>query len=223
MTFVRPFHIKSVSQAGKPRIWVNGQKVRGAGSAGGMSVAPVLVKDCAKNVEADDPQRRYRDCFYLGPIAADGGKIPPMVVLGAASRWVAPLRSILVGFGIFSLGSLSDLWLHQHAERLFIAIMADALIGVGVGLLVLLYERRQRQNIIRKLEVIRLMNHHVRNSLQVISFAASSPNQELAREVRAAMERIEWALREVLPGQREDISDLPLHPHANDPKPKIVA
>jgi hypothetical protein len=109
-----------------------------------------------------------------------------MVAFGAASRWVAPLRSILVGFGIFSLGSLSDLWLHQHAERLFIAIMADALIGVGVGLLVLLYERRQRQNIIRKLEVIRLMNHHVRNSLQVISFAASSPNQEPAQEVRAA-------------------------------------
>ena len=146
-----------------------------------------------------------------------------MVVLGSGSRWVAPLRSILVGSGIFSLGSLSDLWLHQHAERLFLAILADALIGLGVGLLVLLYERRQRQSIITKLEVIRLMNHHVRNSLQVISFAASSPNQEPAEEVRAAMERIEWALREVLPGQREDISDMPLHPHANDPKPKIVA
>jgi hypothetical protein len=149
-----------------------------------------------------------------------------MVAPGTGSRWVAPLRSILVGFGIFSFGSLSDLWLHQHAERLFIGIMADALIGVGVGLLVLLYERRQRQNIIRKLEVIRLMNHHVRNSLQVISFAASSPNQEeAAQEVQADMERIEWALREVLPGQREDISDLPLHPHANESahKPKIVA
>lgn len=130
-----------------------------------------------------------------------------------------------MGFGIFSLGSLSDLWMHQHAERLFIAIIADALIGVGVGFLVLLYERRQRQNIIRKLEVIRLMNHHVRNSLQVISFVASSPNQEPAQDLRAAMERIEWALREVLPGQREDISDLPLYPRLNEsfPNPKNVA
>lgn len=148
-----------------------------------------------------------------------------MVALGTGSRWVAPLRSLLVGFGIFSLGSLSDLWMHQHAERLFIAIIADALIGVGVGFLVLLYERRQRQNIIRKLEVIRLMNHHVRNSLQVISFVASSPNQEPAQDLRAAMERIEWALREVLPGQREDISDLPLYPRLNEsfPNPKNVA
>ena len=140
-----------------------------------------------------------------------------MVVPGKVSRSVAPLRSVLAGFGIFFVGSLSDLWVHQHAERLLTAIIVDALIGVGVGLLVFLYERRQRQNMIRKLEVIRLMNHHVRNSLQVISFAASSPNQkEPAKEVRAAMERIEWALREVLPGQREDISDLPLHPHSNE-------
>jgi signal transduction histidine kinase len=132
-----------------------------------------------------------------------------MVVHVTGSRWVAPLRSILAGFGIFFLGSLFDLWLHQHAERLLVAIVSNALIGVGVGLLVLLYERRQRQNMIRKLEVIRMMNHHVRNSLQVISFAASVPQQEeLGNNLRDAVERIEWALREVLPGQREDISDL---------------
>jgi hypothetical protein len=148
-----------------------------------------------------------------------------MVTSGTGSRWVAPLRSILAGFGIFFLGSLSDLWLHQHAGRLLIEIIDDALIGVGVGLLVLLYERRQRQNIIRKLEVIRLMNHHVRNSLQVISFAASVPQQEELGNLRDAVERIEWALREVLPGQREDISDLPLHPYPKESshKPKAVA
>ena len=150
-----------------------------------------------------------------------------MVAHGTVSRWVAPLRSIFAGFGIFFLGSLSDLWLHQHEGRLLIALTADALIGFGVGLLVLLYERRQRQNIIRKLEVIRLMNHHVRNSLQVISYAASVPQQEeLANKVRVAVERIEWALREVLPGQREDVSDLSFDLHSKESpaqKPKIVA
>ena len=105
--------------------------------------------------------------------------------------------------------------------------MDDVLMGIGVGLLVLLYERRQKRNMIKKLEVIRLMNHHVRNSLQVISFAASAPQQEeLAKKVHNAVERIEWALREVLPGQREDINDLSLDPHTNEPpaqKTKIVA
>ena len=74
--------------------------------------------------------------------------------------------------------------------------------------------------------MIRMMNHHVRNSLQVISFATSVPQQEeVARKVRDAVERIEWALREVLPGQREDISDLLFHSHSNESakKPKIVA
>ena len=150
-----------------------------------------------------------------------------MVAHGTVSRWVAPLRSILAGCGIFFLGSLSDLWLHQHEERLLIAITADALIGVGVGLLVLLYERRQRRDIIRKLEVIRMMNHHVRNSLQVISFATSVPQQEeLENNVRDAMERIDWALREVLPGQREDISDLAFRSHSNESaahKTRVVA
>ena len=149
-----------------------------------------------------------------------------MMVHRTTSRWIAPLRSLLAGFGIFFLGSLSDLWLHRYAGRLLIEIVTDAFIGLGVGLLVLLYERRQRQHIIRKLEVVRMMNHHVRNSLQVISFASSMPEpEELRNKVREAVERIEWALREVLPGQREDISDLPLQfqPKDSARKPKVVA
>jgi hypothetical protein len=149
-----------------------------------------------------------------------------MVTSGTSSRWAAPMRSVLVGFGFFFLGSLSDVWLQQHVASRSIAIIDDALVGVGAGLLVFLYERRQRQNIIRKLEVVRLMNHHVRNSLQVISFAASAPQQEeVANRIHNAVERIEWALREVLPGQREDINDFSLDPHTNEPpaqKPKIV-
>ena len=148
-------------------------------------------------------------------MAVGGGKMPTMTTPGTNSRWVAALRSILAGFGIFFLGSLSDVWLRQHAGSLLVAIVDDALVGVGVGLLVLLYERRQRQNIVRKLEVIRAMNHHVRNSLQVISFASAPQQEELAKKVRDAVERIEWALREVLPGQREDVGDLLFHPRSD--------
>ena len=96
--------------------------------------------------------------------------------------------------------------------------MDDALVGAGAGLLVYFYERRQRRAIIRKLEVIRQMNHHVRNSLQVITSAASiSERQELAKAVQAAVARIEWALREVLPGQRKDIGELSFHSIVDEP------
>ena len=143
------------------------------------------------------------------------------------SRWAIPLRSILTGFGVFLLGSLSDVWLQQHGGTLSVAILDDALVGVAAGLLMFSYERRQNQNMVRKLEVIRLMNHHVRNSLQVISFAVSVPQrEELTRKIQDAVERIEWALREVLPGQREDINDLVFDPRTNASpaeKPKIAS
>ena len=139
-------------------------------------------------------------------------------------NWAATLRSILLGFGFFFLGSVSQLWLAQHARSRLIAIIIDALLGIGIGVLVLSYERKQQMNIIRKLEVIRLMNHHVRNSLQVISFAASAQQQEeRAVELRNAVERIEWALREVLPGQRVSVKNLLFNPHkCLEEKSKIV-
>ena len=149
-----------------------------------------------------------------------------MAFLNISSDWAVPLRSVLTGAGFFFLGSLSDLWLQQHTASRAVAILDDALVGIGVGLVVLLYERRNRRNMIRKLEVIRLMNHHVRNSLQVISFAASTPQrEEITTQVRDAVERIEWALREVLPGQKEDISGLSFPPQSKDAasKPRIVA
>jgi|SRR5579872_5793255 hypothetical protein len=145
-------------------------------------------------------------------------------MIKVASTWMTTLRSVLIGFGFFCLGSVSEIWLQEHAYTRAIAIVSDALLGIGVGLLVLFYERRQRQNIIRKLEVIRLMNHHVRNSLQVISFAASAPQQEaLEADLRNAVERIEWALREVLPGQRRDIENLLFDPRLSARKPKNAA
>jgi hypothetical protein len=148
--------------------------------------------------------------------AAGGGTMPTMLAPSTGWDWVTALRSIFAGFGIFFLGSLSDVWLQQHASNLSIAMMDDALVGVGAGLLVFLYERRQRHNLIRKLEVIRMMNHHVRNSLQVISLASSAHLEKHANKVQDAVERIEWALREVLPGQREDINDLLFHSQSDE-------
>src|SRR3954470_19618857 len=149
-----------------------------------------------------------------------------MAIHGKHSRWIPPLRSILIGFGFFFLGSLTEFWLQRHTASGLMAILDNALIGIVAGILVLLYERRQRQNLVKKLEVIRLMNHHVRNSLQVILFAAAVPQRAMAEDVQEAVERIEWALREVLPGQRDDVHDLLVPPRSDEPpseRPKNVA
>ena len=45
------------------------------------------------------------------------------------------------------------------------------------------------------------MNHHIRNALQVITYATATDNQKNSVNlIHSSVERIEWALREVLPG-----------------------
>lgn len=122
-----------------------------------------------------------------------------------AARLTISLQSISMGFIAFVVGALSDVWLLQHGSNLLVAVMDDALVGLGVGLLVFLYELRERRSMFARLRVIGLMNHHVRNSLQVISCAVSiAERQEHTKRIEEAVTRIEWALREVLPAQPED-------------------
>jgi hypothetical protein len=64
------------------------------------------------------------------------------------------------------------------------------------------YERLRRGLVRERLRTIAEMNHHIRNALQVITYATASRTQTGSVEmIRSSVERIEWALREVLPGR----------------------
>jgi hypothetical protein len=82
------------------------------------------------------------------------------------------------------------------------SIWVDDLSGaVLLGLVVFVYERRRERELLRKLQVIELMNHHVRNALQPVMYLPYSQDQELQmKTLREAVQRIDWALREILPG-----------------------
>lgn len=56
--------------------------------------------------------------------------MPSMVDPGTSSNWAVPLRSVLIGFGFFLLGSLSDLWLNRHVTSPAIALLDDALVSI---------------------------------------------------------------------------------------------
>jgi hypothetical protein len=118
------------------------------------------------------------------------------------NRWAAAFLSVSVGVSFFFMGALFDIILQQHGLGSPAIWLGDLLAGAVAGLLVLFYERRRHRELIRELEIIRLMNHHVRNSLQVIAYASSSEDRAVhVQKVRQAIERIDWALREVLPGR----------------------
>ena len=122
--------------------------------------------------------------------------------LTARERWAAALKSFSAGLVFFLMGALFDLILQKHGLGSPAIWWGDLLAGVVAGVLVLFYETLRNRDLTRRLEMIRLMNHHVRNSLQVISYASSSEDRTVQVEkVRTAIERIDWALREVLPGR----------------------
>lgn len=120
------------------------------------------------------------------------------------------LLSVLLAFASFSLGMIVEA-LQRHEGitgwTLWIDNFAAALL---LGLVVFFYERRSERELIRKLQVIELMNHHVRNALQPVMYLPYSQDQEMQlNTIRDAVHRIDWALREILPGHELEESASP--------------
>lgn len=107
-----------------------------------------------------------------------------------------------LGFGIFVLGIALRTVLDKLGVNGVTAVVDDLLIGVLAGVLVFAYERHQHKLIVEKMRVISEMNHHVRNALQPIMYSPYLKEQaEQVRIIQEGTRRIEWALREVLPGE----------------------
>jgi|SRR5215472_8318838 len=111
--------------------------------------------------------------------------------------------SFILGFSLFALGVLVTISLGQSDVHGITFYLDDLVLGVICGLLVFIYEQRRYRALLDKIRVIAAMNHHVRNALQAMSFA---PYAEQAKQIELLDEsskRIQWALREILPGEVE--------------------
>lgn len=114
------------------------------------------------------------------------------------------LAGVLAAVIVFLVGAGLDWFvLHESKSRTVAISVSDTLAAVIAGVLVyrlLQYERDRREQLRQRLEVIAEMNHHVRNALQVISFYGYSTDSEQQLErIREGVNRIQWALKEVLP------------------------
>lgn len=118
---------------------------------------------------------------------------------GKGALLLAGVAALLIF--IVSLGADLVLLRDREPARMTIEI-SDAISSVVIGALSYRVFRlqQQRRNYVRqKLEVIADMNHHVRNALQVISLSTHGSDQEQITAIRESMNRIQWALRELLP------------------------
>jgi hypothetical protein len=107
--------------------------------------------------------------------------------------WTASLAFVvvlLVGYG-------ADLFLFRHPAWMLID---DVILAFAAGIVVFQYEREQSRFLSEKLRVIREMNAFVRNELQILNASVEHLDRARVSTIESSVARIDWALRELLPG-----------------------
>lgn len=110
--------------------------------------------------------------------------------------------SVCLGVIIAVIGSTLEAMLDKHAIIAFESL-DDIVIGILAALLVFYYEQRRYRTMMDKIRMIAAMNHHVRNALQTISYAPYTEQAKQIELIQQSVNRIQWALREVLPGMSD--------------------
>jgi signal transduction histidine kinase len=121
-----------------------------------------------------------------------------------ATSWRFVLGTAVgVGLVSFLAAELMHYWLVPDLGRNHERLLAEALSAFIVSCLIakLTYMSRQQHRLtIARMQVIAEMNHHIRNALAPISLSVDAiENQQLIQVISDGLDRIDWALREILP------------------------
>ena len=108
-----------------------------------------------------------------------------------------------VGLVSFLATELMHYWLvpdlGRHQERLLAEVLSALVVSCLVAKLASLTRQRHRLTVAR-MQVIAEMNHHIRNALAPISLSVDiTEDHQLIHVISEGVERIDWALREILP------------------------
>jgi hypothetical protein len=115
------------------------------------------------------------------------------------------LVAAAAGAAVALVDYLLGLWMAARGLHAEVTLVDEILLGVFTCSLVFVLEashQRERERMTEKLNTIKLMNHHVRNALQtIVNSAYAHGHTQQLDEIRTSVKRIEWALREILPGR----------------------
>jgi sugar phosphate isomerase/epimerase len=108
-----------------------------------------------------------------------------------------------VGLASFVVTELMHYLLVPDLGRLRERLLAEGLSAVVVALLTagfIHHVDKRREAALLRMQVIAEMNHHIRNALAAISLSTDTiKNQQSIWVISQSVDRIAWALREVLP------------------------
>ncbi len=165
---------------------------------------------CMKGIE-DAPQMLNNDIDCPGRAGrATKSTVMPAhgVSRSSASRYMfLDLRifvsALLLGMLIGVCGFGLDRLVH-HASRIYASDLYTCIVASALSYLVMVYEKRRRMILARRMEIAAEVNHHIRNALTAIVFSAAvQKDQSLQLILKDATERIDWVLTTVLPDGEE--------------------
>jgi hypothetical protein len=117
------------------------------------------------------------------------------------------LYVVLAAVGVGAVSFLATEFMHyilvpdigRSDERLLAEGISALVVSLLTAKLVQVTRERHRLTVAR-MQVIAEMNHHIRNALSPVSLSLEdAKNQQLKRIMSDAVDRIDWALREILP------------------------
>ena len=125
---------------------------------------------------------------------------------GRAKRLLNPaVRATMYGALVLLFLVLTDQLSAYYGLAESQRILDDSCGGIIAGLLIYRLEYNRAKYLHEKLKTIELMNHHVRNALQVIVDSAYlHGHAQQLDEIQQSVKRIDWVLREILPGRSLD-------------------
>jgi hypothetical protein len=118
------------------------------------------------------------------------------------------LLATVIAVFVFTINLLQDVFLSSEGfSRWSIVALSDVITGTIAGALFYQFakhEKNRRELIRERMHTVAELNHHIRNALQVIKFWGvqhqnCSLDEMQIQLMKDSVDRIEWALREVLP------------------------
>jgi hypothetical protein len=127
-----------------------------------------------------------------------------------SARPITGFWFVFVSLGVGLISFLATEFMHYLLvpdiggkwERILAEAVSSALVALLTARLIVNMNER-RQAALLRMQVISEMNHHIRNALAAICLSTDAiHNQQCIRVISESVERVEWALREVLPRER---------------------
>jgi hypothetical protein len=109
------------------------------------------------------------------------------------------ISALLVGLLVGVCGFGLDHLVH-HVSRIYASDLYTCVVASVLSYLLMIYEKRRRMILARRMAIAAEVNHHIRNALTAIVYSASvRRDQTLQATLRDATDRIDWVLTTVLP------------------------